>query len=86
MKANRCDCNKKFNHFNCEVLPDGGDEFWTKPARDLAQVLITFGNYDKQELIDRLINQVTIRNKIVQLGHVEVIAQQMLDNSLIMRV
>ena len=36
---------------NLEILPKGGDEFWSKSARDMAQILITFGNYDRQELI-----------------------------------
>ena len=52
------------------VLPPGGDEFWSKRARDMAQVLITFGKYDRKELIEWLINNVTLKGKRVQERHV----------------
>ena len=61
------------------VFKEGGNEFWSKPARDLAQILVTFGGYDRKELISRLIAQVTVRNRLVQERHVAAVAQQMLD-------
>ena len=64
------------------ILPPNGDEFWTKPARDMAQILITFGGYDKKELLNRLINGVTKRNKRVQERHVLQVAQEMRDELL----
>jgi len=59
------------------ILPPNGDEFWSKPARDMAQILITFGNYDRQELLNRLINKVTVRNRRVQERHVLQVADEM---------
>ena len=60
-----------------DILPAGGDEFWSKPARDMAQVLITFGGFDKHELLRRLIATVTLRNKRVQERHVLDVADAM---------
>ena len=61
------------------ILPPSGNEFWSKPARDMAQILITFGGYDRKELLNRLINKVAIRNKRVQERHVLEVAQEMRD-------
>jgi len=64
-----------------DVLPPRGDEFWSKPARDLAQVLITYGGYDHKELLDRLIKAVTSKGHRVQERHVLEVAQQMRDEA-----
>ena len=60
-----------------DILDPKGNEFWSKPARDMAQILITFGNYDRKELIDRLIAKVTVKNKRVQERHVLRVAGEM---------
>jgi len=64
-----------------DILPQAPDMFWSKPARDMAQVLITFGGYDKTELINRLIAKVTSRNKLIQERHVLEIADEILNES-----
>ena len=58
-----------------------GDEFWSKPARDMAQLLVVIGGYDKQELLKRLINKVTCRNHKVQERHVLEVAGEMYEES-----
>ncbi len=64
------------------ILPPNANEFWSKPARDMVQILITFGGYDRKELLNRLTHKVTIRNKLIQERHVLQVAQEMRDELL----
>lgn len=64
------------------IFPPGGSEFWSKPARDMAQILVAFGGYDRTELITRLISKVTIRNRLVQERHVLDVADEMLQEAI----
>lgn len=59
------------------IFPVGGDEFWSKSARDMAQMLVSFGGFDGEELISRLIRKVTLRNRRVQERHVLEVADEM---------
>jgi len=59
------------------ILPPNGNEFWSKPARDMAQILITFGGYNRKELISLLIKRFTLKSKRVQERHILQIAQEM---------
>jgi len=59
----------------------GGDEFWSKAARDMAQILVVIGGYDRKELIDRLIARVTLKGHRVQERHVLEIADEMYEEA-----
>jgi len=53
------------------TIKNPGDEFWSKNAEDLFNMLTKVGGYDRKDMLDWLIKNVTAKNKKVQERHVE---------------